>query len=284
MSTPKSCCQPARVGSEPKPHHAEDVTSARNATSTQQAQEVTFTPELVHISGGDFLMGSTDPSFPDDHEGPVRQVEVDSFWISPFSVTNADFQQFITATDYVTEAERFGWSYVFYMFLPTGHPPTQALQGLEWWRQVYGATWDHPEGPTSTIHDRLDHPAVHISWNDANAFCEWAGVRLLTEVEWEYAARGGLEQKRYPWGDRLVPNKQHKCNIWQGTFPSKNTCKDGYVGTAPVTSYDANGYGLYNMSGNVWEWCQDLWDTSEIPVQHLSFHRQHVVKGGSYLC
>jgi sulfatase modifying factor 1 len=248
------------------------------------------TEGMVLIPGGTFLMGSTDATFPADGEAPIREVALDDFWIDPYAVTNEQFRAFTEETGYRTEAERFGWSYVFYQFLPARHPPARAVQQAPWWLQVFGASWQHPEGPGSTLDQRLDHPVVHISWNDAQAYAARAGKRLPTEAEWEFAARGGLEQKRYPWGDRLSPNGKLRCNIWQGTFPKKNTGKDGYLGTAPVDAFEPNGYGLYNVVGNVWEWCGDRWGTDHRacgPVHGPKGPDQgdeRVTKGGSYLC
>ena len=161
------------------------------------------------------------------------------------------------ATGYRSDAERYGWSFVFAGLLPAGYPLLNAVPQAPWWRQVYGADWRHPEGPTSSLTERMDHPVVHVSWNDAAAYCRWAGRRLPTEAEWECAARGGLAQARYAWGDELAPGGRWMCNIWQGTFPTDNTLADGHLGTAPVDAFDPNGFGLHNVAGNVWEWCAD---------------------------
>ena len=245
---------------------------------------------MVLLRGGTFLMGTDHPTFPADGEGPVREVTLSPFWMDPYAVTNTQFAHFVEETVYQTEAERFGWSYVFYQFLPEGFPPTKGVAAAPWWRQVYGACWRHPEGPQSSVEERLNHPVVHVSWNDAVAYADWIGKRLPTEAEWEYAARGGLEQNIFPWGNRLVPDKKHRCNIWQGTFPTNNTAKDGYAGTAPVDAFKPNGYGLYNLTGNTWEWCSD-WFSAEHPegeglVDPLgpANGTAKVTKGGSYLC
>jgi sulfatase modifying factor 1 len=259
------CCPPSR--SAPQAVVAQDMRPSRAASSDG----------MLVLPGGTFRMGTEDEDgFPEDHEGPVREVTVAPFAIDAYAVTNARFAEFVAATGYRTEAERFGWSYVFAKFV-SGHlrKSSPRPQQTPWWCGVSGAYWRTPEGPGSGIEDRWDHPVVHISWNDAVAYCAWAGRRLPTEAEWEYAARGGLDQARYPWGDELTPGGEHRCNIWQGRFPVRNTEEDGYVGTAPVDAFQPNGFGLYNVAGNVWEWCADWFDEA---------HANRAMRGGSYLC
>ncbi|MDE2768307.1 MAG: formylglycine-generating enzyme family protein [Chloroflexota bacterium] len=248
---------------------------------------------MARIRGGEYRMGTEDRSgFPADGEGPVRAVRVDTFRIDITAVTNAQFAEFIAASGYRTEAETFGWSYVFHMLASEEikRRTPQRPDSTPWWVPVSGATWAAPEGPGSVVDDRMDHPVIHVSWNDALAYCDWSGTRLPTEAEWEYAARGGLDQRRYPWGDKLTPKGEHRCNIWQGTFPETNSSADGWISTAPVDAYKPNGFGLYNTSGNVWEWCADWFS----PSHHLRAERRNpqgppqgqrrVLRGGSYLC
>lgn len=220
----------------------------------------------------------------------MRRVRVNPIRIGPTAVSNGEFAAFVEETGYVTEAERFGWSFVFWMQVPEGIGATQAVPNASWWRRVDGATWHEPNGPgTADAAWHGDHPVVHISWNDATAYAQWAGGRLPTEAEWEHAARGGLGDVPFPWGAREPDDEHHQpCNIWQGRFPEVNTALDGYVTTAPVRSYAPNGYGLYNMVGNVWEWTADPFRVRSLKRQVRQRMAQtrgyRVSKGGSFLC
>lgn len=245
----------------------------------------------MSLLGGAFLMGCADGlANPADGEGPVREVFLKPFGIDAYAVSNRRFARFVAATGYLTGAERAGWSFVFAGLLPDDFPATRAVAGAPWWRAVEGASWLRPEGPGSSRMGREDHPVVHIAWDDAMAYCRWAGARLPTEAEWECAARGGLVQKPYAWGGDLLPEGRHACNIWQGTFPFRNTGEDGWLGTAPVDAFPPNGFGLYNVSGNVWEWCAD-WFSPDFPARGPRVEprepeagSQKVIRGGSYLC
>ena len=246
---------------------------------------------MIELPGGTFSMGTADLwTYPDDGEGPVHEVTLAPFRIDAATVTNARFGAFIEETGYRTDAERYEWAFVFAGLLPDDFEDTRGVAQAPWWRQVYGADWAHPEGPQSNVDDRGDHPVVQVSWRDASAFCSWAGVRLPTEAEWEYAARGGLVGAVFPWGNDLEPDGRHRMNVWQGTFPTENSLGDGYYGTAPVDTFEPNGFGLYNMTGNVWEWCADWYDpsyyarsTPDYPTG--SEHGEaRVMRGGSYLC
>ncbi len=273
------CCFPSRTGA-----------GTKGVPEMNLGSEV-GTDDLVELPGGRFLMGTADDiGFPADGEGPVREVSVNTFRIGRYAVSNREFAEFVEATGYCTDAERFGWSFVFHLFLPDDFPSTRAVAGAPWWRQVYGADWRRPAGPETVLGGLMDHPVTHVSWEDAMAYCRWAGYRLPTEAEWEYAARGGLVQKRYVWGDEFSPEGKTMCNIFEGTFPTDNTAADGYIGSALVDAFPANGYGLHNMAGNVWEWCADWFS----PTFHIAGPRQspsgppegaaRTMRGGSYLC
>lgn len=275
-----SCCSPARQDAAPP-------AVAHEAAPGTPPAGIRFVP----LPGGRFRMGSMDGIFPADGEGPVRDVTLSPFAIAAHAVTNAQFAAFVNATGYVTDAERAGSSFVFAGFVPV--TARSAVRGpvadTPWWADVAGASWRAPEGPGSTIAARLDHPVVHASWRDAAAFCAAYGLRLPTEAEWEYAARGGLEQARYPWGDELRPDGAWRCNVWQGTFPDDNTAEDGFVTTAPAHAFEPNGYGLHNMVGNTWEWCRDWFSAQPSPAPGrdpagAAHGTARVMRGGSYLC
>lgn len=242
--------------------------------------------------GGSFLMGSDDRRFPEDGEGPVRRVTLKPFRIAVHAVSNLQFGDFVRATGYTTDAERYGWSFVFHGLLTEERKRELTTRAAEtpWWISVPHAYWAQPEGAGSTVLGRIDHPAVHVSWNDAQAYCHWAGTRLPSEAEWEMAARGGLEQALYPWGNELVPGGEHRCNIWQGNFPDRDTAEDGYSGTAPVYTFPPNGYGLHNMAGNVWEWCEDYFSPRYHTITPAENPRNdqpapyRSIRGGSFLC
>ena len=235
-------------------------------------------------------MGSVDHlAYPGDGEGPLREIDLTAFEIDACAVSNSEFAAFVEETGYQTESEQIGWSFVFAGLLPDDFPPTQGAADAPWWRAVEGASWRHPEGPATGIDERLDHPVVHVSWNDAQSFASWAGKTLPTEAQWERAARGGLESQPYPWGDELTPGEQHRMNVWQGVFPTENTNADGWYATCPVDAYEPNGLGLYNTTGNVWEWCADWFDVFHDPEPLLNPSGPpdgdlKVLKGGSFLC
>ena len=272
-----TCCPPS-----------DRTASARKQTSFPAAGS--DLSEVVELVGGKFLMGARERVMPEDGEYPARAVKIRPFKIDACAVTNIRFAKFISETGYITDAENYGWSFVFFSLLarPDAH---ERLAGLEWWRRVEGARWDRPEGPGSDVQDRMDHPVTQISWNDATAFASWAGGRLPTEAEWEFAAQAGQKQARYPWGDAEPDDTTFlPCNIWQGRFPHNNTSADGHIGTAPVRSYDPNPFGLYNMVGNTWEWNADAYRIRSLSKSAKLINAEatqtggRVVKGGSFLC
>jgi sulfatase modifying factor 1 len=274
-----ACCAPSRA----------PTATARPAAARPQRTDLPPATGMVLLPGGRFRMGTEDADgFPSDGEGPVRTVEVRPLLVDRYAVSNDDFGRFVAATGHVTDAERFDWSYVFVGFLPAELRRISPRPDVTpWWAAVAGADWRRPEGPGSDLEGRGDHPVVHVSWHDAVAYARWADKRLPTEAEWEYAARGGHDQRRYPWGDELTPGGRHMANIWQGHFPVKNTAEDGYAGTAPVDAFPPNDYGLHNMAGNVWEWCADGWRTGPGPnraPRPAPGDDAMVMRGGSYLC
>ncbi|TBY81427.1 formylglycine-generating enzyme family protein [Rhizobium leguminosarum bv. viciae] len=268
---------------------------------------------MLWIPGGDFLMGS------DRHyreEAPAHRVRVDGFWVDTCPVTNRDFSAFVEATGYVTTAERPANradypGAIMEMLAPSSvvfikpKSPVDLTNHYDWWKYVRGANWRHPRGPASTIKGLLEHPVVHVTFDDAQAYAAWAGKELPTEAEWEFAARGGLEAADYVWGEEMLPGGRHMANTWQGEFPVQNSREDGFEGTSPVGSFPANGYGLFDMAGNVWEWTTDWYQehgmidspccTISNPVgaelsnsydprqPQISIPRK-VMKGGSHLC
>jgi len=263
---------------------------------------------MIWIPEGTFWMGCDDPEI--DDAKPVHQVHLKGFWIDKTEVTNEEFAKFVEATGYRTVAERKPEPRSIapipadqlvpgaLVFTPPPQPVSKN-DHWEWWRRVPGADWQHPEGPRSNLNGRMNHPVVHIAWQDADAYAKWAGKRLPTEAEFEYAARGGLDRCRYSWGKELKPGGKWQANIWQGEFPRQNTNEDGFAGTAPVKSFPPNGYGLFDVSGNVWEWCSDWYrpnyqETSKVasnptgppdsfdPTEPSVFKR--VLRGGSFLC
>lgn len=277
----KTSCCPRAQDREP----LSGIPSVAKATGEQRVAS-----DAVLIPGGKALVGTRRAEIPDDGEAPFREVRVKSFLVGATTVTNGQFKDFIAATGYVTEAERYGWSFVFWAQVPQSVGATKGVADVEWWRCVDGANWRDINGP-DTMAEVWDavHPVVHISWNDAQAYAKWVGGRLPTEAEWEHAARGGLGDVKFPWGDREPDDTLFQpCNIWQGRFPEENTAMDGFVTTAPARSFGPNGYGLCNMVGNVWEWTADAYRVKSMKKhtrQRLDATKGYKLsKGGSFLC
>ena len=275
----KPCCLPQRPDGD---------RADRPAASRAVGEGAAIPIARVDIPGGAALIGTAAPELPNDGEGPLRRRRLARFALGETTVTNAEFDAFVSATGHVTDAERLGNSLVFQGLLPKGTPPTRAVADAPWWRLVPGATWRKPVGPEGE--DALsDHPVVHVSWNDACAFADWAGGRLPVEAEWEHAARGGLGDVPFPWGTREPDDAGFQpCNIWQGRFPHQDLGLDGYRGTAPARSFAPNGYGLYNMVGNVWEWTSEPFRVRSLRKAAKDAHRGRsgfkLCKGGSFLC
>jgi sulfatase modifying factor 1 len=240
---------------------------------------------MAWIASGRFKMGSEAFRI---EEAPVREVAVDGFWIDTHDVTNAQFDRFVRETGYVTRAERRNGSSPpgAFVFITPGE--VHDLHEIEqWWKFVPGASWRHPEGPRSDIANRMNHPVVQVAYGDAEAYARWAGRALPTEAQWEFAARGGLDGKTFTWGDEADHDGEPQANFWHGVFPVLNLGARGYKGTSPVGCFHPNGYGLYDMAGNVWQWTRDPWSGkgNEVDVPYAASSRNfRVIKGGSFLC
>ena len=315
---------PDNSGTQSASASAQEADGSGGSEATSRDEPDVPRPQgMVWVPGGSFQMGSTD-GFPD--ELPIHEVTLDGFWMDETELTVAEFKRFTDATGYVTVAERTPKREDFVGQLspeeiaaikddvlvpgsicfnpkfdrntfPKGRRPTPAEIYLVW-KYEKGANWRHPDGPDSGIEDRMDHPVTHVGWDDCVEYCKWAGRRLPTEAEWEFAARGGLEEKTYPWGDQREPGGQWMTNIWQGEWPFENYVQDGFETTAPVRSYKPNAYGLYEMSGNVWEWCHDWYQAqfyaaspSRNPRGPLESYDptepripKRIQRGGSFMC
>jgi len=284
---PPACCVPSI-------QRAERLEESRDLVRRREKATAGSTEGMIRLDGGKFLMGTEyERGFPADGEGPVREVRIDPFWIDAHPVTIDQFEHFVRKTNYVTEAERFEWSFVFHAQVPDelyAELVDDTVLNHEWWCKVPNSDWRRPEGPGSSIDDRRDHPVTHVSWSDAAAYAKWAGKRLATEAEFEFAQRGGTEQQLFWWGDDLEPDGKHLCNVFQGDFPRTDLAEDGYAGTCPVDAFPANPYGMLSSIGNVWEWTADWFSPDyHVTATHVNpvgppTGTGRVMKGGSYLC
>jgi len=233
---------------------------------------------MLKVPGGFYKIGTDNQIIPADREGPAKLVELPDFFMDVHEVSNAEFNLFVEETQYTTEAETFGNSFVadYYVSEEVKATISQAVAAAPWWLPVEGASWRNPEGPGSTLDGRSDHPVVHVSWNDAQAYCRWAGKRLPSEAEWETGCRAGKQDRLYSWGNKWQPGGKHRANTWQGEFPTSNTAEDGFEGTCPVTAFPPTALGHLNMLGNVWEWVEDWW------VEGVE--EEKTKKGGSFMC
>ena len=284
---PNPCCVPSVA-------RARRLAESRHLSEIRRKATEGSTERMIKLDGGKFLMGTDYPKgFPADGEGPVREITLDPFWIDAAPVTVDEFRFFVDKTGYVTESERFGWSFVFQGQVPEGEYRKivdDTVLHHEWWCKVNDSDWRRPEGPGSDVKGREGHPVTHVSWNDAAEYAQWAGKRLPTEAEFEYAQRGGTVQQIFWWGDELEPGGKHFCNVFQGDFPDHDLAADGYAGTAPIDAFPANPYGMLSSIGNVWEWCAD-WFSPDYHVTAATHNpvgppegSGKVMKGGSYLC
>ena len=296
--TGSPCCVPAAGAGGPRQR---PVPAREPEARTTSRRKPRSRLDLASVPAGRYRLGGAfGEGYAADGEQPVHDVQLSRFRIAEVTVTNAAFAAFVKDTGHLTTAELLGGSAVFHLDHHGARSQVRgAAQGAPWWLDVRGACWRHPEGPGTGVERRRDHPVVHVSHDDAVAFCGWAGLRLPTEAEWEAAARGGLKGARYPWGDE--PPAEHRrwpCNIFQGRFPAENTVEDGWASTAPARSFPPNGYGLHQVAGNVWEWCSD-WFASDAYRHRLDAlagevppsdptgpptGTARVMRGGSFLC
>jgi len=316
---PKACCEKSRAELILTQSSKSNTDTILPENSNHLKENIS--ESMVLIEGGVFLMGSSDSKMALKREFPQHKVKVNSFYMDAHEVTNAQFSKFVNATGYKTVAEKpVNWEILQKQLPPNTQKPsedflqpgsmvfspkkgiTNLIDFSQWWQWVNGANWKHPFGPESTIEGKENYPVVHICYSDAVAYAGWCGKRLPTEAEWEWAARGGLKNKVYPWGDKFLFKGKENCNYWTGTFPNINTASDGFEGLAPVMHYQANGYGLYDMAGNVWEICSDWYDERyyssfknkpivDNPKGPKTWHYpiephdpKRVIRGGSFLC